>query len=445
MRTGLLNHLVNATYGLLDYAAYPVGMLLVAPTILRHSGTPQYGVWTFTTAAVSMGSIIASGFGDANIQHVASRRGLGRHDELLRAVRSMIGINLVLGTMLAVLAWSLASYASRHLAPSDPALERDCLWSLRIASVLIWIRTQESVCISTQRAFERYGAAVRISIVGRLLSLGAAATLAQFHQGVTGMAAAAAVLTSLGTWLQYGRLKRLLEATSLRPAFDGDAVKALVGFGAFSWLQAVAGVVFGQADRLLLGVSLGAVTVTSYALCVQLAQPLYGFAAAGLHFLFPYLAGRSDSRSTAPLRKAVLSAFAVNLCFVGLSAGALLRFGPYILHAWAGVAVAQSSAAIFPVIVWSSALLGLNVTGTYTLFALGRVQIVTWLNLVGGAAMLALMFCLLPRFGVYGLAVARLCYGSVTVLVYLPLVLRFSRRSGSHALMAASEPLCEEA
>ena len=63
-------HLSNAAFGLLDYAAYPVGMLLVAPIMLRNLGVAQYGVWAVATAAVNTGSIIASGFGDANIQHV---------------------------------------------------------------------------------------------------------------------------------------------------------------------------------------------------------------------------------------------------------------------------------------------------------------------------------------------------------------------------------------
>jgi len=438
-------HLANAAYGVLDYAAYPVGMLLVAPIVLRNLGASQYGVWTVVTASVSMGSIIASGFGDANIQHVASQRGLGRHDALLRAVRSMIGINLVLGSALALIAWTLVPYAARHLAPSDPALQRDCLWSLRIACVLMWVRTQESVCISTQRAFERYGAAVRISILGRLLSLAAAAALAYFGQSVTGIVAATALLTLLGTCLQFSRLRHLLHADSLMPAFDHDAMKALLSFGAFTWLQAVSGVVFGQADRLVLGVSLGAVAVASYALCVQMAQPIYGFAASGLHFLFPYLAGRNASQPLSHLRKAVLTAFAANLFFVGASAATLLLFGPRILHVWAGEAIAQSSVSIFSVIVWSSALLGLNVTGTYALFALGRVQIVTWLNLAGGATMLLLMFLLLPRFGAYGLAMARLCYGSVTLLLYLPLALELSKRRDPRVLVAAAMPVCEEA
>jgi O-antigen/teichoic acid export membrane protein len=438
-------HLANAGYGVLDYAAYPIGMLLVAPIVLRNMGAAQYGIWAIVTAAVSTGSIIASGFGDANIQHVSSQRGLGRQDDLLRTVRCMIGINLVLGTALALVAWTLAPLAARHIVPSQGALQQDCLWSLRIASLLLWLRTMESVCISTQRAFQRYGAAVRVSILARLLSLAAGAALTYLSHSVASMVAAAAVLSLLGTCLQFADLHRLLPSTSLAPAWDRDAMKALLGFGVFSWLQAVSTVVFSQADRIFLGVSLGAVAVASYALCTQLAQPIWGFAASGLHFLFPHLAERSAVQSSSGTRKAVLIAFACNLLFVTVAGATLMLFGERILRSWAGADIARSSVAIFPIIIWSSALLGLNVTATYALLAFGRVRTITWLNLAAGATMLLLMFWLVPRLGTYGLALARLCYGSITLLLYLPLVLGLRRARATYAPMSAGKPVCEEA
>ena len=65
--------LSNSMYGLLDYAAYPIGMLVVAPFILRNLGASQYGIWMVTASVVNIGSILASGFGDANTQRVASQ------------------------------------------------------------------------------------------------------------------------------------------------------------------------------------------------------------------------------------------------------------------------------------------------------------------------------------------------------------------------------------
>jgi O-antigen/teichoic acid export membrane protein len=415
------NHVANAAYGALDYAAYPVTMLLAAPILLRHLGVAQYGVWVVAVAVLNTGGIIASGFGDANIQYIASVRGKGDSALLVGSVRSMMGINLLLGVALVLLCCFLAPAAVSHLVPSDRSLQNMCLWSLRIASGLMLVRAIESVCISTQRAFERYGAAVRISLLARILTPCAAMLLVVRGYGVRSIMVATAVLTVLGTAAQMVRLRQLIRGASLLPAFDRRAFSMLLGFGAFSWVIAVSGVVFTQADRLILGVSLGAATVTAYALCVQLAQPIYGFALSGLHFLFPYLAARNSESHPAKLRKPILIACAVNLLLVLAGTIAVMTLGQPLLRVWVGPAIAQSAAEILTPIAWSFALLGLNVTAYYGLLALGQVRIVTLLNLAGGATMLGLMIWLLPRQGIRGVATARSCYGLITFFMYYPL------------------------
>jgi hypothetical protein len=59
--------------------------------------------------------------------------------------------------------------------------------------------------------------------------------------------------------------------------------------------------------------------------------------------------------------------------------------------------------------------------------------------------MLLLMTWLLPRFGAYGLALARLSYGSITLLLYLPLAFQLSKKTAVYIPMAAGKPACEEA
>jgi O-antigen/teichoic acid export membrane protein len=436
-------HLANAAYGVLDYAAYPAGMLLVAPVVLHHLGIAQFGIWTVATAAVNTGGIVASGFGDANIQRVASLRGSGDRPALGDAVRCMIGINLILGAVLALAGWLLAATAARHIEPSDLVQQQSCLISLRIASGLMLVRALETVCVSTQRAFERYGAAVRIGIGVRLLTLAVAAALAYTGRGTASIMGESAVLMVLGTGAQFIRLHQLLGDVILWPAFNREATRALFGFGIFSWLQAIAGVVFGQVDRLLLGVSLGAVAVASYALCVQLAQPVFGLTASGLHFLFPYLSGRVATVSSAEIRRTLLKAFACNLVLVAAGTALLLGFGDRILHAWAGEAIARAAAPIFPLIVIGSALLGLSVTGTYALLALGSARSVAWLSLAGGATMILTMVWLLPHSGVRGLAIARLCYGSCALLVYAPLLRRVSSGKQTAAGRGSIAPMLD--
>ncbi len=438
-------HLSNAAYGVIDYAAYPVAMLLAAPSLLKHLGTAQYGVWIVATAVVSTGGIIAAGFGDANIQHVASARSQGNPDALLRAVRSMMGINLLLGATIALLCWTLTPVLARHVIASDAELQHACLSALRIAALLTLVRAVESVCISTQRAFERYGAAVRISIAARVLAIAAAIPLAIIGRGVAAIMLATAVLMVAGTLAQILRLQQYLGAASLLPAFDRAATAALFAFGVFSWLQAVSGVIFAQADRLVLGVSLGATAVTAYTLCVQMSQPIYGIAANGLHFLFPYLSARQASSHPSALRKTILTAFAINLLIVAVLTTAILLFGKPLLRAWVGASIAQSSVTVLVPIAWSFALLGLNVTCYYSMLAFGHVRTVTALNLGGGALMLLMMAWLLPRTGIHGAAMARLSYGIITLFMYVPLIRHLRGTAATLQPTSSIHPVCEEA
>ena len=415
-------HLANAAFGVLDYASYPVAMLLVAPIVLHRLGASEYGLWMITTAVISAGGIIASGFCDANIQRVAHLRGAGKPELIPYTVRSMLGINLVLGALLAAGAWIAAPYAASRVAVAHHTSITECLIALRVASVLVLLRSVETVGVSTHRAFERYQGTVRISVAVRLATLAAAAVLALFGYGTIGILSATAAFLALGTYLQFLGLRRYLGAVPLLPRFQIAETGILLRLGFFVWLQAVGAVVFGQFDRILLGVSLGALAVAPYALCVQFAQPIFGLTASGLHFLFPYLSGRASSISAAVLNRTLLMAFSCNLLLVAVMSGALLLAGPRLISLWAGPAVAKGANTILAPIVLGSALMGLGVTGTYAMQALGRFRIVALISLASRTAMLLLMIQLLRQWGIQGLAISRFCYGFLALLVYLPLV-----------------------
>jgi O-antigen/teichoic acid export membrane protein len=414
-------HLTNAGYGVLDYVSYPAGMLLVAPIVLHKLGAAEYGLWMIATAVISAGGMIASGFCDACIQRVAHLRGAGQFSLMPETARSMLGINLALGFVLAAGVWIAAPLAASRIAMSQLTQPAECLISLRIASIAILLRAIESVAVGAQRAFERYRGTVQISTAMRLATLASAAVLTLFGLGTNSILVATAAFLALGAAMQFRELCKLMGA-SLWPRFHVAETRILLSQGFFVWLQALGGVVFGQLDRILLGVSLGALVVAPYSLCVQFAHPIYGLAVSGLNFLFPYFSARASTVSHEELKRAAIKAFACNLILVTCGAGLLLVFGDHLIRIWAGPAVAQSASGILPPIVIGSALMGLSVTGTYAMQALGRFRTVALISLAGRSAMLLPMIEMLRHEGLHGLALSRLLYGSVALMVYLPLL-----------------------
>src|SRR5438270_3215686 len=143
----------NVFYSVADYLVLPIGMLLAAPFLLRRLGPTQYGVWILAGAAVNSGGIVSGSFGDAVIKYIGDCRGRADRSGVTRIVRSVISINLVLSGILATVLWYLAPSLARHVVEAHLELQTICLQSLRIGSVLLVMRSIESIFISTLRAF----------------------------------------------------------------------------------------------------------------------------------------------------------------------------------------------------------------------------------------------------------------------------------------------------
>lgn len=332
----------NAFYGVADYLALPTGMLLAAPFLLRHLGAAQYGVWILASAAVSGGGIVSCGFGDAVIKYVGECRGRKDWPGVIRIVRNMVSINLALSGMLAIALWYLAPNVTRHIVKIDIELQTPCLQSLRIGSGLLLVKSIESVFISTLRAFETYRSTVRIAICSRFAILTAAIALTKHGHGVVWIMVATLFISALGTLAQALALKNKIGRFSAMPAWHQVTVSDIAAFGTFSWLQAIAGVVFNHVDRFVVGFLMGAPAVAYYGLCVQAAQPIHGLISSGMHFLFPHLSARYSVAPISEIRRKVVLAIKVNVILVGALSLPVLVFGRHVLTKWIGVALVNS-------------------------------------------------------------------------------------------------------
>ena len=415
------SHLSNAAFGIVDYLAYPIGMLLLAPVILRSLGMERYGIWAMANAVLNLGAIVASGFGDANIRATARAIESGQRRDLLDTVRSTLGIHIIFGLITAFVVWMVAPVLTRLVTKGHMELHNDCLVSLRIIAALVFIRAVETVSVSTQRAYARYGAAIQISVAARFLSLIVAALVPLILQTVSSIMIAVLFIAVLALWCQLHQLKLLLGIAHLAPSLHPETTRALLRFGVFAWLQSVAGLLFSQVDRIVAGIALGSAAISAYTFCAQLTQPIYGLTAAGLHFLFPHLASRSAAHADASVRISILKALSVNITFVAIALSMLIIFGKAILRVWGGPSIASAASSLLPIIAWSSALSALGVTGSYASLAIGKPGFLSALTLASGLGMIAMFPILIPHYGLAGIAYSKLLFGPCVLVIYVPI------------------------
>ena len=439
-------HLTNATYGILDYASYPVAMLLVAPVVLRKLGASEYGLWIMCASVISAGGILASGFCDAAMQRIARLRGESKIEIAAGTLRALLTINLTSGLALGIVVWTVATSAAHrmavyHLMPQHPTSVGETVYSIRMSGAWILLRSLESAGVTAHRAFEEYRGSVQIGIAVRLLTLASAALLATTGYRVPAILIATGVALAFGVFLQFRGLRSHFGPISLRPGFDRAELRFLLLPGRFVWFQSACGVVFGQLDRILLAVSFGTAALAPYALCVQFAAPIFGLSASGLHFLYPLMSRRAPHDSGAALQHLVIKSVACNVLVVAVPSLVLLEFGSAAIRMWSGSAISQQSLSILPGVVLGTALWGLGVTGTYAMQAVGRFRTVALVNIGGRICALCLLVCLIRRYGIEGVVFARIFYGATALLVYVPLLrwLWLSRPARNHAAYSAGE------
>lgn len=414
-------HISNATYGIADYISLPALMLCSAPFLLHHLGVEQYAIWVLASATVTSGFLLSAGFGDAALKYISAYRGNNDQAGIERIVRTLLGINLVLGTTVAALLGLFIPLLVSHLPNVSAELQASYRRALDIGCVLLVVKVVESVFICAQRAFERYDIAARFTITTRIVTVGAAVIVAALGRGTVTIMLLTLLVALISVALQASTVWRHLAIHSLVPSLHLASIKELFSFGAFSWLQGLVGLFTGQADRFLVGYLLGTHALAYYSICVQAAMPIHGIAAAGLQVLFPYLAARLGVMSIAAMRQKFAAAFAANVALVAILAVPVIFGSRYILRLWLDQNFAAHASVTLSITACGFALLGLNVTGFYMLMAMGRIKLLVLVNTAGAVVMLLAITVLAPRFGIAGAAAGRLLFGPIVCLIYIPL------------------------
>ena len=428
----------NAFYSVAEYIAQPLSMLAAAPFLVHKLGLQQYGIWMLVSAILGSMGILSTGFGDATVKYVSAYRGQNNPAGIERTIRAPLTINTCLGGLFGLLVWVAAPFSVDHIFKIEPVLHVASIQAIRISAVILMVRSVESVFVSTLRAFERYGPPVKLNVFLRTIVVISAVVLAAFGRGVVAIMLATLFWSALIVVLQAAAARRVVGPVNPFPSLQRDALAEVFSFGCFSWLQALAGVVFTYADRFLVAAMLGTAPVAIYVLCVQVAQPIHGLAAAAFNFIFPHISSRHEAGDVHGPRRVYRLAL---LASAGLSlalATSLVLFGKPLLTLWMGTQFAQQAYGVLAILAVAHMVLAINIVPHYTLLALGNVRFVSIVNVVGGIVSLGAVALFIPPFGLSGVAIGRLVYGAVTALNLLMIRRRLSQSSRDEALLLST-------
>lgn len=422
----------NAIYSISEYIAQPLSMMVAAPFLVYKLGLQQYGIWMLVSAILGSIGVLSTGFGDATVKYVSAYRGQNNHAGVQRTIRATLTINVLLGGLCGLLVWVAAPFAVHHVFKIEAAFAVASVQAIRISAVILAVRSVESVFVSALRAFERYGPPVKLNVFLRVMIVLTAVVLAAMRLGVVAIMLATLAWSALVVIFQAIAARRVVGALNPFPTLEREALAEVFSFGCYSWLQAMAGVVFQYADRFIVGAMIGVAPLAIYTLCLQVTQPIHGLGAAAFNFLFPHISSRHEAGEIQGPRRvfrlALLSSIALALV-LGLP---LILFGRALLTLWMGAEFARQAYIVLGLLAAANAILAVCVVPHYTLLALGQVRYVSVVNVLGGIACLAAAPLLIPPLGLVGAGLARLFYGPVVALNFLRIKRVFGRMRPSY-------------
>lgn len=397
----------NAFWNIFDYVVLPLLFLLATPFLVSRLGTEQFGIWMLVNALTGMLSVMHFGLGDATVKYVSTYRAREDWQGVVRVVRSTQTVYGCLGILSATAICLCAGSLAHHAFKIGPSHQGLAIEAIRIGGIGLALRFFNSVFAAALQGCERYDLSARVTIITKAATIGGIVAAVALGYGLEVVLWLSVLCAAGGAVALAFVAKWLIPALRFWPMLNREALKEVFGFGFYSWLSAIAGTIFAQADVLLVGALLGTAAVTYYSVCQKLAMQVHAFLAAGSAFLFPMssvAAEQGDLRQMHRIYTGALSLIAVLSAAIGVP---LFLFSQSILTHWMGADFALRASGLLKILVFGYALLATSIVPYNVLNGTGRVRAnmaFAWLTL---AIVIAGIFALTPVTGLAGVAWAK--------------------------------------
>ncbi len=406
----------NAIWNVVNGSSSALVAVAVPPFLVRLLTPEAYGAWAVALQIATYVSLFGFGLQIAVGRYVAYCEA---HED--RAQRDGI-VSTAFWCLLVVaaLAWlgimAAAVFIDRIVPAMSPALMGQAQWALALVGLSLAINLPASVFAAVFIGLQRSDVAAKIQGGGRLaLALGL--IVAGFSRDL-GVLGAVYVIVSLGTVLL---LWRAWKGRTPEPRLSPRLVSGLHGRELASFcfsltIWNVAMLLIGGLDILIVG-RFDYQSTAFFALAVTLVTLIVGTIASFANALVPIAASAAHDPSA--LRELLLRGSRMTFAVSILATAPLVFCGNAILTLWVGHAYAAETASILYLLAFAAFLR--NGLLAYVMIAIGTglQRRMTITPLIEGAISVVLSVILVQRYGVMGVAAAKIIGGLIGVALIL--------------------------
>lgn len=413
-------HIGNASWATVEYLAYPLLMILATPLLVSRLGIEQYGLWVLVNSFAGMSGVSNLGMGTAVMKFVSARRGQGNNVEAARSVQICLAMSLAGGALFSGLLALLTPYLAREVFQQMGPVNKTII-ALYCAAVLVLLFQLDNLYSQTIKASERFDIAAYIEISCRFVLLFSSVAAACIFRNIIAVLLITIIVMLISVICKGLIASNILCASLFLPYWSKKTAREVFRFGFWSWTQGIAGVLFQQADRIILGAVLGSTVLAHYNVCLQLVRQIHSVPSAAMSIIFPLVSRKKEECLPGALRFIRDTSLLVNYLSTLFLAGLLFFAGHKILILWMGKAFASEAGYLLPWMILPFFLLSLCIVPTYFLLGCGEVRFVSSNSILAGLLGLVAAIFLVPGYGAIGAALSRVVYALAALLAYFKL------------------------
>ena len=395
--------ITNSTWNIF-LAIWSTGVtFFLTPFVIARIGTDHYGLFVLLLSIAGFMSIMNFGLGEATLRYTAYY--YSRND--------LIGINRVVGAtfsvylLTGVFGWAVLYFGASWVISliAVPQADKELGVSLlRLTAIILGVGFIGGAFSTIPQALQRYDISSKVTIAQSLFQVCGTVAILLKGYGIYELVLWS-IVTSLFTQIVHLNVaKRLISNIRLWPSPGKDGLKEVFGYGVYSLMTNILGIIWGQADRLLLGALVSPAAVAYLAVPQQISfRGSMAVGSAGA-VLFPKFSAMEDPKQ---IQRLYLDATWIMLCATVVIFVPLTVLFHDFLRLWISPEFARKSAWIGQVIAFSCIVRGAFVPYMELFKGLGKPQYLSILFFTTGITSLSVNLLLIPKFGLAG---AGYCY-----------------------------------
>jgi O-antigen/teichoic acid export membrane protein len=437
----------NVAVNWIGFAVNACVTLILTPFVLRELGAAAYGVWVLTSSVIGYYGLLDLGLRGGVTQFLTRYLAV---EDLRSASECMSSALAALSVVcLAVLLLTAGmAYGAPHIFRIPAAMRAEASWCIAIVGCAGALQFLLFPFAAVFTATQRFDLANAIGASSRLAF--ALSTYLALHRGfgLLGISVAACLCNTIDYLLRWRIARRLTPdlRVSIRRV-SRQRLREIIAFGSWNFPISIASYAELHAETLIIGILMPIAAAGYYALATGLVLQIGAVLAPISQVMYPTavaLHTRDEQPGLERLyrdgSRLVLLATVTVICIASFWAGDFYRL--WVGERYVSGAVYPSLALLLRILlIGTLAGYAANLAGQ-VLLGSGQVRLLS-IALIGRTVLaVTMMFALVPRFGLLGVAAASAATAVVVYLLVIPRMLRRAVRFpvGKPLLQAAMRP-----